>query len=435
MTRTESLSGQFIVFGKGELPSARRPALGNPNSTLTRVGDGAWLRSYDFVTKPKLSLDPAILATSCDRIRNTLLVELGYLRPGQTPLLRKSPDAGLIFLTVFPSKNHPVTISATPGKTSWDYRVELPNEMAPAQLISTVVNAVLLNLVNQSGGGQSFEIPRWFTDGLAAHVQASALADIALQPDTRVQVTFDPTAGPRARLKQKLPLTFEDLSWPESMPKERAELFQDSAQVFLAELMRLPQGQSHIRQMLTRLPHFRNWQYCFLDAFRSQFSTLREVEKWWAVTQVSFSGYDAARAMSFEESRRQLEKALRIPVEYQTGQVVQPKRLELPIQEIIEKWDFLRQKIVLQKNLLQLRSLLMRASREFVPLAADYINAIDSYILQREQSATVVPPKGKPSITAGAASALAIRRLNQLDQKLFSLATQTASTSATVAPR
>ena len=431
MIRTESQSGQFIVFGTAPGMPARRPVFGAPNSALTRMGEGVWLRSFNRVARPEISLEPALLATSCDRIRNALLIELGYSRPAQTTFQKKKPDAGLIFLTVFPARNQPVTISAIPGKAGWNYRVDLPGEIAPSQLISIVVNALLLNLVNQPEGGGSFEIPRWFTDGLAAHLQASSLADLALQPDAGVPVRFDPTAGPRTRLKQKAPLTFEDLSWPESLPKERAELFEDSAQIFLSELMRLPDGRSHLRQMLARLPDFRNWQYGFLDAFQPQFSTLRDVEKWWAITQVSYSGYDPARAMTLEESHRQLENALRVPVEYQTRQVVQPKRLELPLQEIIEKWDYPRQKTVLQKNLLQLRALLIRASREFIPLVADYINTLDNYTAQREQSVSTVPPKGKAPPTAAEASALAIRRLNQLDQKLFSLAPQTASAAMT----
>ena len=432
--RTESQSGQFVVFGNAGGTSARRSGLGSPNVPLTQALEGAWLRTYYPVAKSEFVLNPALLATSCDRIRNSLLTELGYVRPGQTSLPKKKPDAGLIFLNVFPTRNQPVAISPIPGKAGWNYRVDLPSEITSPQLISTIVKALLLSLVSQPDGGRSFEIPRWFTDGLAAHLQASTLADLSLQTDMRVQVRFDPTAGPRERLKQKLPLTFEDLSWPESLPKERAELFQDHAQIFLHELLRLPNGQNQIRQMLARLPDYRNWQYCFLAAFQPQFSTLRDVEKWWAITQVTYSGYDPAKAMSVEESRRQLENALRVPVEYQTAQVAQSKRLEMPLQEIIEKWDYPRQKIILEKNLLQLRGLLIRVAPAVVPLVADYIKTIESYAAQREQS-TMVPPKGKAPLTAAEARNMAIRRLNQLDQKLFSMAPQTVSAAGTASPK
>ncbi|MBC8001780.1 MAG: hypothetical protein H7X97_04250 [Opitutaceae bacterium] len=434
MIRTESRSGQFIVFESAAGGSARRPALGTPNVPLTQALAGAWLRTYNPVAKSRFSLSPALLATSCDRIRNALLIELGYMRAGQSAFLKKKPDAGLIFLTVSPTRNQPVAITPIPGKTGWDYRVDLPGEITSGELISTIVKALLLNLVSQPDGGKSFEIPRWFTDGLAAHLQASALADLALQPDIRVQVRYEPTAGPQARLRQKVPLTFDDLSWPESLPTERAELFQDSAQIFLHELMRLPNGRSQIRQMLARLPDFRNWQYCFLAAFKPQFSTLRDVEKWWAITQVTYSGYDPSKAMTADESRRQLENALRVPVEYQTTQVVQSKRLEMPLQEIIEKWDYPRQKTILEKNLVQLRGLRIRVAPEFVPLVADYIKTIESYTAQREQSSAMVPPKGKTPMTAAEAGALAIRKLGQLDQRLFSLTTQTVSAATTPNP-
>jgi hypothetical protein len=78
------------------------------------------------------------------------------------------------------------------------------------------------------------------------------------------------------------------LSWPaaEQLVGERGELYRSSAQLFVHQLLNLPEGAACMRTMLEQLPLYYNWQFAFLHAFHELFPQPVDVEKWWSLQLV-----------------------------------------------------------------------------------------------------------------------------------------------------
>src|SRR5260221_309389 len=79
------------------------------------------------------------------------------------------------------------------------------------------------------------------------------------------------------------PLSFEGLSWPSDahLSGEAGDVYRASAQLFVHELLRFQDGRACLRTMLDGLPQHYNWQFAFLQGFKSHFQRLQDAEKWW----------------------------------------------------------------------------------------------------------------------------------------------------------
>ena len=84
-------------------------------------------------------------------------------------------------------------------------------------------------------------------------------------------------------------MLWHEMSWPETLSKERAALFRDSAHLFVHGLLQLKGGRESLRQFIYELQHHRNWQFAFLSSFSKHFTHGVDVEKFWGVSFVHFS--------------------------------------------------------------------------------------------------------------------------------------------------
>ena len=98
-------------------------------------------------------------------------------------------------------------------------------------------------------------------------------------------------------------MTFEELSWPTAANSTGAagEFYGDSAQLFVDELLSLPDGRACLRAMVAELPRY-NWQFAFLHAFGAYFQRPLDVEKWWALQVVQFTGHDLGQTWPEEKA-------------------------------------------------------------------------------------------------------------------------------------
>jgi SAM-dependent methyltransferase len=105
----------------------------------------------------------------------------------------------------------------------------------------------------------------------------------------------------------------QELSWPAArdFTGETGASYRASAQVFVSELLRLPEGDACFRNLLIVLPRYFNWQTAFLQAFHAYFERLLDLEKWWSLQSVAFAGGDPGRTWSVAESWQKLDEALR----------------------------------------------------------------------------------------------------------------------------
>jgi len=391
-----SASGQFVVHGL-------------PQGALSHVPP-RFATNVDYV-----ELEPARLTVSSERIKQALFHELRD----------SSPWRGKIHLHVqfAHDRNDPITIVSERFRNGWNYRVALPQFVERQRLIRALVQSLLMELVNRKARDRAAEIPIWLSEGLTE--QLLVMPDIELiPPDTRWSpdgqaigptvfdirrvdsrkperdsllatptangsrvIWVDPLEAARRTLRERPPLTLEELSWPtdEKLAGEAGEAYRHSAQLFVTELLRLPDGRECLRAMLDELAGCYNWQTAFFRAFQTHFARQLDLEKWWSLQVVNFTGRDPSRLWTVEESWRELDQIVRTPVEIRHAASELPARADVPLQTIVLEWDQVQQTPVLQTKLRNLELMRLRAAPEFVKLIEDYRKVLGSYLRRRDQ--------------------------------------------------
>jgi hypothetical protein len=382
-----SVSGQFIVTGAPS-PAARAGLAAMPEIAT----------NTDFVR-----LEPALLAVSAERIKESLRRELN--RELKTPGVN-APPHGKIFLVLHPaqSTDEDVTIVSRRSPGGWDYQVRLPDVLSRTRYLRAMTGVLLLEFANRDTHARSAEIPAWLTDGLSQELLAAAWQEIILSspdkmvnglPVSRTVKTargMDSLAGARRVLRDHAVLTFEQLSWPTDAQLSGADggAYRASAQLFVNELLALKNGPAHLRAMLETLPKFYNWQMAFQTAFRENFPRPLDVEKWWAVQVVSFVARDPGPAWTPAVSRDKLDEILRVPVEMRTASNALPAHAEISLQAVIRNFDRARQVAILQTKLRDLELSQLRLAPPFAVLNGEYRRAIADYLGSGQRTSPVL---------------------------------------------
>ena len=185
--------------------------------------------------------------------------------------------------------------------------------------------------------------------------------------------------------------------------------------------------------MLYELPFYLNWQSAFLNAFRAQFPRLLEVEKWWAVVLVHFTGQDPTQAWSVPVALQKLDEILHPPVLVSRERKDMPQRAKLSVQQIISDWHYLRQRITLKGVTSQLLVARFKTPPELLSLADDYRVTIENYLNKRDQVGVSRSLPGLPPMRADLLVRDAVKRLNELDENRASLRTTNAPPVNTLA--
>ena len=187
--------------------------------------------------------------------------------------------------------------------------------------------------------------------------------------------------------------------------------------MFFAQLEQLNGGRAALVQFLWLLPHHLNWQTAFLTAFKPQFPRLLDVEKWWAVVLVHFTGLDPMNSWSGEVAVQKLEDALRPPVLVAASRKDLPHRARMTVQQIIIEWDYLRQRIILRQTATQLLMLRFKTPVEMAALVDEYRATLDNYLTRHDQLGVARSLSGLPPTRADLLARDVVKRLNELDER------------------
>lgn len=412
-----SMSGQFIVGSS---------AMGPVEYALSSLAADA----------NSISLEPSLVVVSCERIKQAVWRELGV--SGQW--------SGKIIISLRPARSvdDPITVVCNRFRNVWDYQMDMPQTVDRRRFLGAIVRTVLLELANRNSGARSAEIPAWLGEGLTEQLLASRKAEIMLtSPRRAVQGLmmslatmetnkFDPLEAARRTLQANPPLTLGQLSWPTGaqLAGDDGGVYHGSAQVFVSELLHLQNGPACMSVMLNELGQCYNWQTAFFRAFKPHFTQLLDLEKWWALQMVNFTGNDPTRYLSPEESWRKLDEILLARAEIRNKADEMPSRSELKLQTAIVEWDFALQRQALENKLQALDFLRFRIAPELAGLLNEYRQTLAGYLKRREQAAFTLPGAKPPAPTVRGVVQETLKQLNALDEKRMALKPQPGPTTA-----
>jgi len=367
--RARSASGQFTICA---LPSAPESWIGNFET------------NQDFAR-----LAPTLLPVSCERIKQILWRTLG----------ESGPWRGRIFVVLTPARSVDdlVTITAEQFRDGWQYRVELPDFIERSRYVRGLVQVLLLEIANRDAMAHSAEIPAWLLEGLAQEILVSNSKDEIIPPPprpagdgSRLSSTFtfvnarfeNPLQRAHKELTRAEPLNFQELSWPSSdqLSGPGTGLYRDGAQLFVNRLLGLRTGRSCLHAMLTELGQHYNWQFAFLRAFNAYFQRPLDVEKWWALQVVNFTGRDLAQNWSAPESWQKLDELIRSEVQVRVGTNELPLHVAVTVQTMIQEWEPERQNQALEQKVHELELLRPRVAPGLIPLVDEYRRVLLTYV-------------------------------------------------------
>jgi hypothetical protein len=288
---------------------------------------------------------------------------------------------------------------------------------------------LLSELANRHSGARPAEVPAWLTEGFAGGLGAASDLEVVLTRPNRsvnglaisLESTNKPWSNPLEKtwheLRARPPLTFAHLSWPAEGQRDGAagEFYRANAQLLVSRLLRLDNGRDCFQAMLQGLPRYYNWQIAFQDAFRRHFPSPLEVEKWWALQVVQFTGRELTQTWTPEESWRKFEEIIRPPVQIRAGENELPLHSEVSLQTSLREWDRARQVEMLQRKLGELNLLRQRVVPELVPLVDDYRGALRNYLQKRNQSVGILFFKKRSTWTYDRLTEETIQQLDALD--------------------
>ena len=407
-----SSSGQFQAL------APRRPGLPVAIPQQTSF-PGAFLLAPVPQVNPgsKLALDPSLLVMSCERIKESLLLTLGG----------RDQWRGRITLAINPGL--PAGSKPGPGRRGRFARLEL--SLDPPFGHRTPAPASRHCQCASDGNGQPprgrpiGRVPLWLVAGLSARLQAENLPALLLRPQSHIatnQINRAERGSLRDQLRGHPPLTFQELSWPEPeiLAGGNYDLYAGCAQLFVDELLRLEDGPRCLEAMIDKLPQHLNWQTSFLEAYSRHFGRLLDVEKWWGLACVHFTGVDAASRFSPAESWHKLQQALDVPVEVHLRPDHLPAQAEITLQEVITNWDSASAAQALQRAVQDLLLLRPQITPELRPLLDRYLATLQDYLGYNRPDRPAGLGKSHPLQTAGL-RLLACKDLNALDAQRAAL--------------
>jgi hypothetical protein len=454
-----SYSGQFTVR------EMRSHSLQAPSPAAARVpiaGSLAFLITAppaSATAQPdELPLEPALLAVSCERIKELFLLELGMEDEWRG-------EIELIISASLPEGRGP-SLTAVRRRDGWSYALELPKTIQPRILLRAVVQTLLAELANRRAGSQSAEIPFWLVEGLSAHLQAYNPPTFIIRPNVQSagygNVGIEGMNAVRAGLRGHAPLTFQQLSWPEwsNVTGKDQAVYDSCAQLFFESLLHFNDGRTCLRQMLEEMPRHLNWQSAFLLAFHSHFGRLLDVEKWWGLSCVSFSEADLTQPRTAQECWRKLQEALDVPVGVQFAASRMPAPARVTLQEVILQWnasdalpalqravrelegmqwftfrcdlnlDASVGSLAAQRNAHDLEALQRRIGRELSPLASRYLAVLLNYLKQCQSNGRLASDAKSGASSLHWLKSETVRRLNDLDQERAAMRAKFLSASS-----
>jgi hypothetical protein len=352
------------------------------------------------LTNGVVELEPALLVVSCENVKTEL----------RRLLDSKDNWKGKIFVTIDPvrSMDDGVFIRPMDYADAWHYRMLVPSRIQRDHLMLGLVRVLLLEMSNQSTNRErNVDVPFWLTEGIRQQLEATVRSPMILQRDLQFDVgaenqpwlrpmnrnfqsklRADPLEQSRLIFQKKPPLNFNELSlMSESDIHSEAEYqhFRASSQLFVSELLKLHDGKKYVRETLRQMPNFYNWQFAFLKGFEPCFKSALDVEKWWAVTSVTFTTHDRFTRLDGVLTLDRLDEALQVPIETRVSSNSIPQKQIVPLRTVIESTDYSHQRLALVTVVGRLQALGIGGTPELARLVSDYRTTLETYVNRRDR--------------------------------------------------
>ena len=360
-------------------------------------------------TNTLFRLDPAVMAVSCERIKEALLAELDLADAWRDQ----------ITIALRPVRRHDenVDLLSTRFRDTWNYQVAMPDHIARPRLLKAIVQVLLLEMAQRDSLDATAEIPFWLVEGLATHLEAAALGQLTLEPHTS---TFaegrrrDPLGATRELLRATKPLTIDQLSWPrpDQLAGEDGGLYRACAHLFTHELLRLGNGPRNLRKTITALSRHLNWQTAFLHGYSEHFRKMVDVEKWWALRTTHFTGVDTMSIWTAEHTLAQLDAALIAEVQVRESTNNLPRTDRLSLQQLLAKTRGSQREALVQARIQVLDVVRLRAATGLAPMVEAYENTLQDYLRAPRMTYSAAEPGSAPRRLS---LSEAVQKLNDLD--------------------
>lgn len=413
MIAVRSRSGQFVVYGN---PPQPQPA--------GRVTDPL---GTNFVR-----LEPALVAVSCERIKQALLGELG------------APDRwrSKFYIVLHPgvAPDQTIQVSSSRFANGWLYRVDTPAAIAPDRFVRTIVRLLLVEWINRFNSGDMVDAPAWLSEGTAELVLDHSALDLLVPPpvprpfslrvSTTVRQGWLTNHMVRAHqfLRSHEPLGLDALLAPTQavLFGEAALAFRYSAQLLVSELLQLQAGRASICGFLDGLAFGPDQQSVLLRAFAPHFAGYADMAKWWELKTYHFTSRDLRmQTWPLTDALKKLDDILTMPVLTRSDTNSTTARITTTIQSVLrDNWGQPWLKDTLQFKSAQLQALQLRVPLEIVGLVVEYRKLLQNI-------AARAPRKQTPTASSRAAQAFvnrAISQLNALDVRRAALAQKLSET-------
>lgn len=424
-----SVSGQFVVVA------------GTKSSQLLHEASFATNANY-------IRLDPALLSVSAERFKGALWEQLGLKADG--------PWSGKIFLALNPARSGADTAGITVGAfmNAWSCRVELPDLVTVPRFGRAMAAALLLEYAcrNEADPTRVPEIPAWLADGLSQIVFASDGSAVIVSLPSQVlhgvsqselnkhERGLDAAVSARRTLQNSPGLTFDQMCWPNDpqINGDDGGIYLASVQMFTTELLALPDGQAKMRNFLTGLTHYYNWQTAFYQAFHDNFRSPLEVEKWWSLRLVRFTAHDPGPHWTADISRDRLASLLTVPVEYRSTSNSLPEHMQVSLQAAVQNFSSGERDAVLSTKLRDLQMAQFRLTQPYAMLAAGYAQALADFLGETPRKPAPTPlinvTKHETGVHHMANISATVKRLDQLDAQRRQAESSTAVSVLPTAP-
>jgi hypothetical protein len=400
---SRSFSGQFVVVN------------GNAPRIDPRLAIGPGM----------VELNRTLLPVSCERIKQYLYREIAAPNVWHSKIFLELHSAAL--------DGPAIVVACDRYVNAWQYRVSLPVPVDRTLFVRAIVQVLLTEIANrQNVGPTAAEVPAWLIEGLTAQIMASRQAEVILGSPTNEKdgVAFTPTIlskkeQPLKRAHEILrvtePLNFEALSWPapEQVLGSAPGPFSASAQLFVARLQQLPRGRDRLRMMVELLPACRNWQFAFFEAFSPHFQKTLDVEKWWTLQLVHFTGRELGQWWPLPESCIKLRETLQVPVHIHQSTNGLPAQGQITLQAALRQWRPGDQHGLMQQKAHELEMLRLRVAPDLVSLVEDYRRVLSLW-LEDNTRGPVLFGFGRRAAQSRAAAQTA-QQLDLLDQRLLQI--------------
>lgn len=397
-----SISGQFIVHGRDSTRLV-------PTRQMRPVGND-----------PVIELRPDLLTVTCERVKKAVLQRLDL----------RDDYRGKVHLHLQrqPAIERSVAIRPQVYRDGWQFHLALPDRIEWPRLVRAITEVVLLEMANRNNlSTVCAQPPLWLAEGMNQLVLGDYGRDLVIESQTMLNRSNrkpDPLRESRAAIRGRDPLGFSALTLATvdqlTNPNDFTH-FQASAAI-LVHLLTEESRRARTVGFIRALPETLNWQTTFLALNRSEFATLLDAEKWWAVNATHELSVDPDLSWNRGEVLRRLAEILSetAAVRSPSGSPAAPE--SIPLSRVVSEWDFATQQSVLQRKVAQLQILLMRTPKEppeLRPLVTECFRTVDRYLAER--SGTVGPEnagRGDVGNRAKVLAKTAARRLDALGKQV-----------------